>query len=35
VSGLAGKTVDITGTIQVYQGKPEVIVTSRAQIRVK
>ncbi len=35
VSGLLGKTVDITGTIQMYQGKPEVIVTSRAQIRVR
>jgi hypothetical protein len=35
VSGLTSKTVDITGTIQMYQGKPEVIVTSREQIKVK
>lgn len=35
VSDLAGKTVDITGRIQLYDGKPEIIVTSRAQIRVK
>jgi DNA/RNA endonuclease YhcR with UshA esterase domain len=35
VSGLTGKTVDITGTIQMYQGKPEMIVTSRDQIRPK
>jgi DNA/RNA endonuclease YhcR with UshA esterase domain len=35
VSGLTGKTVDLTGTIQSYQGKPEVIITSRAQIKVK
>jgi DNA/RNA endonuclease YhcR with UshA esterase domain len=35
VSGLTGKTVDITGTIQMYEGKPEVIITSRDQIRAK
>ena len=35
VSGLTGKTVDITGAIQMYQGKPEVIITSRGQIRAK
>jgi DNA/RNA endonuclease YhcR with UshA esterase domain len=35
VSGLTGKTVDVTGAIQTYQGKPEVIIASRAQIRVK
>jgi DNA/RNA endonuclease YhcR with UshA esterase domain len=35
VGGLAGKTVDVSGTVQTFQGKPEVIVTSRAQIRVK
>jgi DNA/RNA endonuclease YhcR with UshA esterase domain len=35
VSGLTGKTVDITGTVQMYQGRPEVIVNSRAQIKVR
>jgi DNA/RNA endonuclease YhcR with UshA esterase domain len=35
VSGLTGKTVDITGTIQMYEGKPEMIITSRDQIRAK
>jgi DNA/RNA endonuclease YhcR with UshA esterase domain len=33
VSGLTGKTVDVTGVIKEYQGRPEVIVTSRSQIR--
>jgi len=28
-----GKTVDVTGVIKEYQGRPEVIVTSRSQIR--
>jgi hypothetical protein len=35
VSGLAGKTVDVSGLIQTYQGKPEVVITSRAQIKTK
>ena len=35
VSGLAGKTVDLTGTAQMYEGKPEMIITSRGQIRAK
>jgi hypothetical protein len=35
VSGLRGRTVDITGTIEMYEGKPGVFITSRAQIRVK
>ena len=35
VSGLTGKTVDITGTIQTYESKPEVIITSRGQIRAR
>jgi hypothetical protein len=33
VSGLAGKTVDLTGTVQLYQGKPMMLITSRRQIR--
>jgi len=32
LSGLRGKTVDITGTIRLYRGKPEIIVKSRSQI---
>lgn len=35
VSGLAGKTVDVTGTIQMYEGRPEIVVSSRDQIQVK
>ena len=35
VSGLTGKTVDITGTIQMYEGKPEMMITTRDQIRAK
>ena len=35
VSGLAGKTVDLTGTVQMYAGRPEMIITSRGQIRTK
>jgi DNA/RNA endonuclease YhcR with UshA esterase domain len=35
VSDLTGKKVDITGTIQSYRGRPEIIVRSRDQIRVK
>ena len=32
VSGLAGKTVDITGTVRNYRGQPEIVITSRYQI---
>jgi DNA/RNA endonuclease YhcR with UshA esterase domain len=35
LSGFDGRTVDVTGTIQLYQGKPEIIVTSRDQIKAK
>jgi len=35
VSGLAGKTVDVTGTVQMYDGKPEIVVSSRGQIRAR
>ncbi len=34
VSALTGKTVDLTGTIQMYRGKPEIIVKSADQIKV-
>jgi DNA/RNA endonuclease YhcR with UshA esterase domain len=33
VSDLAGKTVDISGTVQLYRGKPEIIIESRSQIK--
>ena len=32
LSGLQGKTVDVTGTIRLYRGKPEIVVKSRSQI---
>jgi hypothetical protein len=35
VSGLTGKTIDVTGTIATFEGRPEVVVTSRAQIKLK
>ncbi|MBN9579066.1 MAG: hypothetical protein J0H26_11930 [Alphaproteobacteria bacterium] len=31
VGGLAGKTMGITGQVQMYRGRPEIIVHSRAQ----
>ena len=34
VSGLTGKTVDLTGTVQMYRGKPEIILKSADQIKV-
>jgi len=34
VSGLRGKTVDLTGTIKLYKGKPEIILKSPDQIGV-
>lgn len=32
VSDLVGRTVDITGEIRIYRGRPEIIVSSRKQI---
>lgn len=32
LSSLQGRTVDVTGTIRLYRGKPEIIVKSRSQI---
>lgn len=34
VSGLRNKIIRLTGTIQVYRGRPEIIVTSRQQIAI-
>lgn len=35
VSDLAGKTVDITGPVRLYNGRPEIVVTSRDQVKVQ
>lgn len=32
VKTLEGKTVDLTGRIQLYRGKPEIIIRQRSQI---
>ena len=32
VGDLQGRTVDITGTIRMYKGRPEIVVHSRSQI---
>ncbi|HTV30861.1 MAG TPA: hypothetical protein VMF32_24195 [Xanthobacteraceae bacterium] len=32
VSSLTGKTIDTTGKVGTYAGRPEIIVTSRSQI---
>jgi DNA/RNA endonuclease YhcR with UshA esterase domain len=33
VSGLEGRTIDITGTVKLYRDRPEIILTSADQIR--
>ena len=35
VDSLGGKTVDITGTIKLYQGRTEIILNDPAQMKVK
>jgi len=35
VSALAGKTIDVTGTIKLYKGKTEFFLNDAAQIKVK
>lgn len=32
LSSLQGKKVDITGTVKLYNGKPEIVVSARSQI---
>jgi hypothetical protein len=32
---LVGKTVDVTGAIRLYKGQPEIVLTSRDQIKAK
>ncbi len=34
-SSLEGKTVTITGTVQMYQGKPEIVLKSANQLKTK
>jgi DNA/RNA endonuclease YhcR with UshA esterase domain len=34
-AALAGRTVTITGTVQLYQGKPEIILKSASQLKAK
>lgn len=33
VDGLVGSTVDVTGPIQLYRGKPEIILRSKDQLK--
>ena len=35
VSALNGKTVDITGPVQLYKGTPEILLNDAAQIKTK
>jgi DNA/RNA endonuclease YhcR with UshA esterase domain len=35
VDSLDGKTVDITGMVKPYQGRPEIILNDPAQIKAK
>ncbi len=35
VDSLNGKTVDITGPVRLYRGKPEIILKDAAQIKAK
>jgi DNA/RNA endonuclease YhcR with UshA esterase domain len=35
VHALEGKTVDITGTVKLYKGKTEIMLTDPAQIKAK
>jgi DNA/RNA endonuclease YhcR with UshA esterase domain len=34
-SALEGKTVAISGTVQLYQGKPEIVLKSASQLKAK
>jgi DNA/RNA endonuclease YhcR with UshA esterase domain len=35
VDSLEGKTVDISGSVRLYKGKPEIILNDPAQIKAK
>jgi DNA/RNA endonuclease YhcR with UshA esterase domain len=35
VGSLAGKTVDVTGTVTIYKGKPQIILQYPGQLKVR
>lgn len=35
VQSLSGRTVSVTGQVQLYRGKPEIIIRSAGQLKVK
>ncbi len=35
LDAFAGKTVDVTGSIRLYQGKPEIVVSDPAQLKAR
>ena len=35
VHSVEGKTIDVSGAVQLYHGKPEIILRSAAQLRVE
>jgi DNA/RNA endonuclease YhcR with UshA esterase domain len=35
VDALSGKTIDITGSVRSYRGKPEIILNDTGQIKIK
>jgi DNA/RNA endonuclease YhcR with UshA esterase domain len=35
VQALDGKVVDVTGTVSLYKGKPEIVLNNAAQIKAK
>jgi DNA/RNA endonuclease YhcR with UshA esterase domain len=35
VDALAGKTIDVTGTVKLYMGRPEMILNDAGQIKAK
>ena len=35
VGDYEGKTVDITGTVQIYRGRPEIILRSPSQVQIE
>lgn len=35
LASLDGRTVDVSGPVQLYKGKPEIIVTDAAQLKAK
>jgi DNA/RNA endonuclease YhcR with UshA esterase domain len=35
VDALEGKTIDVTGTVKLYQGRPEIVLNDAAQVKAK